>query len=74
QDYKGQQLCEQIYYYLIIVAGAIAWVAGYYYQDFAITFYGWAAGVGVSLVLCVPDWSMYNRNPVDWLPHLPVRK
>ena len=66
-DYKGQQLSEHLYYFLTIVAGIVAWFIGWYKNDFQIAFYGWAAGLGVALVLCIPDWPMFNRNKVTWL-------
>lgn len=35
--------------------------------DFSITVYGWAVGLGLSMLLCIPDWPFFNRNPVEWL-------
>jgi len=29
--------------------------------------------VGISLVLCVPDWPIYNRHPIKWLESIPDR-
>jgi signal peptidase complex subunit 1 len=66
-DYRGQKLCEYIYTILVILFGGVAWIIGYIKNDFVITFYGWAAGLALALVLCIPDWPMYNRNPVTWL-------
>ena len=66
-DYRGQYLAEHLYYFLTIVAGAVAWVIGWYKNDFQVAFYGWAAGLGIALVLCIPDWPMFNRNKVTWL-------
>lgn len=46
---------------------AIGWIYGFVHQSFLQTFYIWACGLGVSVVLCVPDWPFFNRNPVKWL-------
>mmetsp|Transcript_48095 Transcript_48095/g.79952 ORF Transcript_48095/g.79952 Transcript_48095/m.79952 type:complete len:116 (-) Transcript_48095:241-588(-) len=73
-DYKGQELAEQIYYYLIIVVGAIAWIVGYVQQSFLITVYGWAGGVALAVLICVPNWPWFNRNPVEWLEKIPKKK
>jgi Microsomal signal peptidase 12 kDa subunit (SPC12) len=51
QDYKGQELAERLYYYIIIILGAISWVWGYYVQDFMIVVYGCGAGVVISLLV-----------------------
>jgi len=71
--------------------------AGYIKGDFQVTFYGWAAGLALALLvgddylpihlvwfllvrnpllflqLCIPDWPMYNRNPVTWLDEVGKR-
>eukprot|EP00934_Nitzschia_sp_Nitz4_P007623 Nitzschia sp. Nitz4//scaffold112_size70979//25676//26000//NITZ4_005899-RA/size70979-augustus-gene-0.82-mRNA-1//1//CDS//3329533256//7613//frame0 len=73
-DFKGQQLAELIFYWVILAFGAIGWVIGFVQQDFAIVFKCWLAGVGLSVVLCVPDWPFYNRNPVKWLESVPDRQ
>ena len=71
QDYLGQKLSENIHYFLIILFGTIAWFYGYYLADFQQTFYGWTAGLGLSLIVCIPDWPFYNRHKVEWLDDLP---
>mmetsp|Transcript_5079 Transcript_5079/g.5558 ORF Transcript_5079/g.5558 Transcript_5079/m.5558 type:complete len:108 (-) Transcript_5079:2261-2584(-) len=66
-DYKGQQLCEYIYSIITILFSVVSWFVGYFKGDFLYTFYGWAAGLAIALILCIPDWPMYNRNKVIWL-------
>lgn len=50
-DYRGQKLCEYIYTILVILFGGVAWIIGYIKNDFVITFYGWAAGLALGLVV-----------------------
>ena len=66
-DYKGQMLCEYIYSIICVGCTIIAWIAGWYQQNFYVTFQGWCIGMVLSLILCIPDWPMYNRNKVSTL-------
>jgi len=50
-DYKGQRLCEYIYTILVILFGSVAWIYGYVKEDFVLTFYGWAAGLVLSILV-----------------------
>ena len=27
----------------------------------------------ISVVLCVPDWPIYNKHPIKWLESIPDR-
>jgi len=71
QDFQGQKLSEYLYYYLIILCGAAGWLYGYTQQSFLPTFYAWAVGLALSLIVCTPDWPFYNRHPVAWLKEFP---
>ncbi|CAM9377550.1 unnamed protein product, partial [Ascophyllum nodosum] len=73
QDYKGQLLAETLYFYIIILFGAVGWVVGFVMGDFTYTVMGWAAGVVVSIILVVPDWPTFNEHPTKWLDQLPSR-
>jgi len=73
-DYKGQELAEFLFSWIIIAFGAVGWVVGYFHQDFSYTFYAWLAGVVLACILCVPDWPFYNRHPVKWLDSVPDRR
>lgn len=44
-DYRGQRLSERIHYILVILFGAVAWIVGFYYTDFELTFNGWYVGI-----------------------------
>ena len=55
-DYAGQKLAENIYYFLTIFFGAIAWIVGYIKEDFYVTVLGWSVGLGLALI--VSDISM----------------
>ena len=55
-DYKGQYLAELLFNIIIILFGGVAWVIGYFQQDFVIVFKGWLIGVILSVVVrtCMP--------------------
>jgi len=65
-DYKGQQLCEQLYQFIIAVFSVVAFVVGYVEQSFRLTFLISCAGLFVAAVVCVPDWPCFNRHPLPW--------
>lgn len=73
-DYEGQKLCENLFYYIILLFGGVGWIYGYIHQDFVYVFYAWSVGMVISVVLCVPDWPFYNRHPVKWLDSVPDRR
>ena len=50
-DYEGQKLCENLFYYIILIFGGIGWVYGYIHQDFVYVFYAWSVGVVISVVV-----------------------
>ena len=50
-DYEGQKLCENLFYYIILIFGAIGWVYGYIEQDFVYVFYAWSVGMVISVVV-----------------------
>ena len=72
-DYQGQKLSENLFYYIIILFGSIGWIYGYFLQDFTYVFYSWSVGVVISVVLCVPDWPIFNKHPIKWLENIPDR-
>jgi Microsomal signal peptidase 12 kDa subunit (SPC12). len=73
-DYEGQKLCENLFYWIIIIFGSIGWVYGYMEQDFSYVFYAWVVGMVISLILCVPDWPWFNKHPIKWLEAVPDRR
>jgi len=50
-DYQGQKLSELIFYWVIIIFGAVGWVIGYFHQDFSYVFYPWLCGVGIATLV-----------------------
>ncbi len=66
-DYYGQMWCEYLYVTLVVIGAMIAWIVGYVQNDFKTAVYGWAIASGLAVILCCPDWPLYNKKPVIWL-------
>jgi Microsomal signal peptidase 12 kDa subunit (SPC12) len=72
-DYKGQQLSELIFYWIILLFGGVGWVLGYIRQEFWIVFQFWLVGVAISLVVsfCGCDAIVldqgYDNKPMFWM-------
>ncbi|KDD73852.1 hypothetical protein H632_c1786p1 [Helicosporidium sp. ATCC 50920] len=67
-DFKGQRLSEIYFSYIMIVFGAAAFLVGYSLESFQLMMAVFTTGLAFSLLVSVPDWPMYNRHPVKWLP------
>ena len=67
-DFKGQKLAERMYQVILVIAGIIAFLAGYLSGSFDTMSYVFTCGVIVAVILCVPDWNYFNQHPIKWLP------
>ena len=38
--------------------------------SFNVTVYGWFCSLVLALLLCIPDWPIYNSHPVEWLKEI----
>mmetsp|Transcript_18285 Transcript_18285/g.26258 ORF Transcript_18285/g.26258 Transcript_18285/m.26258 type:complete len:82 (+) Transcript_18285:52-297(+) len=73
-DFEGQKLVEILLQVIITFFGAVGWILGYIKQDFFICFYAWLVGVVLSIIICVPDWPFFNRNPIKWTDSVPEKR
>jgi signal peptidase complex subunit 1 len=69
-DFVGQQLAESILVKLLLLFGAVGFIAGYVFSDFQLMAYINAAGLVLTLLVVLPDWPWYNKNKPLWLPPL----
>ncbi|ETN24249.1 hypothetical protein PPTG_00657 [Phytophthora nicotianae INRA-310] len=67
-DYKGQARAETLLVVCFVVICTPAWIYGYFQQDFSYPFQAWVAATVLSALLVLPNWPIYNRNPIKWLP------
>ncbi len=67
-DFKGQKLAES-YYTLILSVGAIlSFIIGFIKQDLKITFYSFGFFILLTLIVVLPPYKIYKKNPITWLP------
>ena len=61
-------MAERMYQVILVIAGIIAFLAGYLSGSFDTMSYIFTCGVIVAVILCVPDWNYFNQHPIKWLP------
>ncbi|KAK9320989.1 microsomal signal peptidase 12kDa subunit [Lipomyces orientalis] len=66
-DFVGQQLADSITFYLVSIAGAIAFLVGIITGDISLTAYTGALLCSAGFVIVVLPWPFYNRHPLKWL-------
>lgn len=69
-DFEGQKQAELLLYRLLVLFGAIGFVSGYAASSFRLMVLINAGGLALTLLLVVPNWPFFNRNPLKWLPPL----
>jgi signal peptidase complex subunit 1 len=50
-DFEGQRLAELLFYWIILIFGAVGWVYGYIKQDFIYVFQAWLVGLVISVIV-----------------------
>lgn len=70
-DLKGQRKCERLFLYIMWPATALSCAAGFAADDVLAIFKVFGASLAICGVLCLPNWPMYNRNPIKFAdePH-----
>lgn len=65
-DFNGQDNAYKVISGIMWGSGVVGFSAGFIMQQFLITFITIAIGSFLALVLAVPSWPMYRRNPIRW--------
>lgn len=68
QDFYGQRLAERIGQALLVSGFALGTIVGFVKQSLPIAVIGWAIGVALTILICVPPWPMYSKHPIKWRP------
>lgn len=69
-DFEGQRRAERLLIQLLVVFAAVGFIVGYAINSFAVMAYINAAGFALTSLLVVPDWPIFRRQPLNWLPPL----
>eukprot|EP00198_Chlamydomonas_reinhardtii_P008546 XP_001697883.1 signal peptidase, 12 kDa subunit [Chlamydomonas reinhardtii] len=71
-DFIGQKHAENALMVIILIAAVISFIAGYATKDFLLMVKINGVGLVLALLVSIPDWPFFNRNPWKWLPPLEV--
>ncbi|XP_006356072.1 probable signal peptidase complex subunit 1 [Solanum tuberosum] len=73
-DWQGQKLVEQLMQILLVSFAVVAFLTGYMLGSFRTMLLTYAGGVVFTALLTIPNWPVYNRNPLNWLDPSVVEK
>jgi hypothetical protein len=73
-DVRGQYDCERLFMILMWIATAVSFVAGLAADDVRAMFGVFTSALFVSIVVCLPEWSMYNKSPLRFQPTRPAAR
>nr|POF20794.1 signal peptidase complex subunit 1 [Quercus suber] len=74
QDFKGQALADFLSTTLLVIAGIVSFLAGWFTNNIYNTLYVGLGGTALTFLIVVPPWPVYNRNPLPWLPAKTARR
>eukprot|EP00924_Labyrinthula_sp_SR-Ha-C_P008346 maker-scaffold_11-snap-gene-10.8-mRNA-1 protein AED:0.42 eAED:0.42 QI:42/1/1/1/1/1/3/6/75 len=66
-DFEGQKLCERLSIALMIIFTIISCSTGFILQSFPQAVKILLFGSAVTCAVCLPEWGVYNRNPIKFL-------
>ena len=66
-DWQGQKLAEEIMQWGVLAAAIVAFLFGYFTSSFQIMLIVYGILTLIVLILVVPDWGFFNKNPLQWL-------
>lgn len=69
-DFAGQKLAEFLLVRILVAFGIVGFVVGYATSNFNLMALINAVGFIITVLLVVPDWPWFNRNPLPWLEPL----
>jgi len=67
-DFQGQKLAALINYTLLTTFGFVSFLAGFITENVYYSLYVGLALTVLTMLVVVPPWPFYNKNPVAWLP------
>ncbi|AFM97926.1 hypothetical protein EHEL_030290 [Encephalitozoon hellem ATCC 50504] len=73
-DYVGQKLASDLMYLIFGVGYTAALIVGVLLNDLVYTMYISVGTLVVSVVVVVPSWGFYRRNPLKFRPPVKDKK
>ncbi|KAI8580314.1 hypothetical protein K450DRAFT_237895 [Umbelopsis ramanniana AG] len=65
-DFEGQRLAELISQVILTISAIVGFLYGYVQQSLEATIMIFGIGFAITLLVTLPPWPFYNRNPVKW--------
>lgn len=66
-DFEGQKKVDRLVFFLVYLAIPISVIVGFVTQNIINLLFAFAATILVTLVVALPSWPHYKKNPVKWL-------
>ena len=66
-DFKGQEKAEGIVHKSNYLINPISLIIGWLTQDLFLTVVSFLVQFAIVLVIVLPNWPLYNKNPVNWI-------
>ncbi|TCD61589.1 serine/threonine-protein kinase KIN2 [Steccherinum ochraceum] len=67
-DFEGQKQAENVTRIALIAATVVAFIIGFVLQSLITTFIVFGSATILLCLAVIPQWPMYNRHPVHFLP------
>lgn len=65
-DVKGQYDCERYFMYIMWFSTIISFASGVVADSIQVMFGLLAACFALTLILCLPEWKIYNSHPLSF--------
>lgn len=65
-DFIGQEKCESLYKNILRISLILAIICSFYTQQMKHGMFIIIAGFLISVILCLPAWSCFKKNPLKW--------
>lgn len=63
-DIKGQYDCERTFIVMMWMSALFSLGLGVYTDNVQPMVYSFAGSLALALAVCLPEWPMFNRNPL----------
>ncbi|KAF8324703.1 microsomal signal peptidase subunit [Cantharellus anzutake] len=72
-DFEGQKLAERMLHVSLISSTVMSFLAGFAMQSLQVTFSTLGVATLLIALVTIPQWSMYRRHQLTWLPALELK-
>lgn len=65
-DFKGQKQSEKLSQRMLIAFAVVSFLVGYAKSSFGLMMSLYGLGLLVTFLVTVPNWPIFNKNPIQW--------